>query len=398
VDEPRRDDVIDRELRRVFAAGGGAPAGAHLDAEIAAAWMERRLEMSELQAVETHLAGCVDCQAMVATLARLSDDVVAPGAPSWWQRLRGGWLLPATVAAAAGLVIWIAVPQQRGTPPAATSSSAPESSIAKSEVPADAKTSAVVAPGGPPTASASPAEQDSLRQFAQERSEPLRKAESRSQPTPAPAPPSSLADKSAIAAPPLTEEPRRDAAPKLEAERLSVDEQRRQRDTRETVTVTGQTPAPTAPAAGASAAARENSDTTASARSLGTLAAVRERRLGIATLMVVAPGDAARWRRAGDTFEFAPRADAPFTAAALPVDAAAIAAGASPGGTVCWLVGRGGTVLVSTDGVRFVRVAAPAETNLVGVAAADARSATVTAADGRRFRTADAGQTWSTVP
>jgi hypothetical protein len=61
-------------------------------------------------------------------------------------------------------------------------------------------------------------------------------------------------------------------------------------------------------------------------------------------------------------------------------------------------VGRGGTVLVSTDGVRFVRVAAPAETNLVGVAAADARSATVTAADGRRFRTADAGQTWSTVP
>ena len=74
--------------------------------------------------------------------------------------------------------------------------------------------------------------------------------------------------------------------------------------------------------------------------------------------------------------------DGRATAFRHPADA--IAAGASPGGTVCWLVGRSGTVLVSTDGVRFVRVAAPAEMNLIGVAATDARTATVTGADRRR--------------
>ena len=46
---------------------------------------------------------------------------------------------------------------------------------------------------------------------------------------------------------------------------------------------------------------------------------------------------------------------------------------------------------MTTDGLRFTRVNPPAATDLVSVAATDARSATVTAADGRRFRTADQG-------
>ena len=129
VDEPRRDDVFDRELRRALAAGGGAPASPHVDAELAAAWMDRRLDASATRSIDEHLAGCSDCQAIVATLARLSPDVPAAGEGSaWWRRLRAGWLVPATVAAAAALVIWVAVPQQRATttePERATAAPAP---------------------------------------------------------------------------------------------------------------------------------------------------------------------------------------------------------------------------------------------------------------------------------
>jgi type IV secretory pathway VirB10-like protein len=156
----------------------------------------------------------------------------------------------------------------------------------------------------------------------------------------------------------------------------------------ETATVTGESPA--------RADERQNA---ASARQQGLrgaiagAAAVRDS----STLVIAAP-TGARWRRNGAVVEFAPGADAPFTAVTLPVAAGAINAGASPGGTVCWLAGNGGVVLVSVDGSRFARANAPAPINLVAIAAADARTATVTAADGRRFRTTDAGVNWSPLP
>ena len=52
-------------------------------------------------------------------------------------------------------------------------------------------------------------------------------------------------------------------------------------------------------------------------------------------------------------------------------------------------------MLVTTDGTQFTRVGTPATLDLVPVAATDARTATVTAADGRRFRTTDQGATWT---
>jgi photosystem II stability/assembly factor-like uncharacterized protein len=71
-----------------------------------------------------------------------------------------------------------------------------------------------------------------------------------------------------------------------------------------------------------------------------------------------------------------------------------IVAGSSPAPEVCWLVGRGGVVLVSHDGRTFARVSVPAEMDLVGVQASDARTAVVTTADGRAFQTADGGLSW----
>jgi photosystem II stability/assembly factor-like uncharacterized protein len=77
---------------------------------------------------------------------------------------------------------------------------------------------------------------------------------------------------------------------------------------------------------------------------------------------------------------------------------AQLTAGSSPSASVCWLVGRGGVVLLTTNGRSWQRLAPPDTADLAAVQATDARRATVTTADGRVFRTEDAGQTWIRVP
>jgi photosystem II stability/assembly factor-like uncharacterized protein len=74
-----------------------------------------------------------------------------------------------------------------------------------------------------------------------------------------------------------------------------------------------------------------------------------------------------------------------------------LVAGFAPSTTVCWLVGPGGVVLLSTNGQSWQRVAFPEAIDLTAILATDASSATVTAADGRRFSTTDGGETWTIV-
>jgi hypothetical protein len=75
-----------------------------------------------------------------------------------------------------------------------------------------------------------------------------------------------------------------------------------------------------------------------------------------------------------------------------------VVAGSAPSADTCWLVGRGGIVLRTTDANKWQTIAPPADADFASVAAIDASSATVTTTDGRQFKTGDGGKHWTVGP
>jgi hypothetical protein len=76
--------------------------------------------------------------------------------------------------------------------------------------------------------------------------------------------------------------------------------------------------------------------------------------------------------------------------------------GAAFSDTVCWLAGRNGAIARTMDGEHWERISPPMQAvgtgaklpDWTGITARDTLSATITANDGRKFVTADAGKTW----
>ena len=108
--------------------------------------------------------------------------------------------------------------------------------------------------------------------------------------------------------------------------------------------------------------------------------------------MIVSPDPSRRWRIANGAIERSEDGGATWIATR------ALAGESITGGTaptsICWLIGSSGLVMVAADGITFARVPLPERVDLTAVTATDARTAIVTTADGRRFRTDDAGRTW----
>jgi hypothetical protein len=111
-----------------------------------------------------------------------------------------------------------------------------------------------------------------------------------------------------------------------------------------------------------------------------------------APMLVRSRGASDQWRVMGDRLEYSADAGATWTLqrAGVPV----LTAGDSPSAGVCWFVGPSGMVIVGTGGA-WVERRLPEPLTLVAVDAANAREATVTTDDGRRFRTLDGGVSWA---
>jgi hypothetical protein len=70
--------------------------------------------------------------------------------------------------------------------------------------------------------------------------------------------------------------------------------------------------------------------------------------------------------------------------------------GSAVSAKICWAVGRGGTILRTTDGgYHWISVDSPTHADLAAVTARSADSATIRTALGQKFSTTDAGKTWN---
>lgn len=79
----------------------------------------------------------------------------------------------------------------------------------------------------------------------------------------------------------------------------------------------------------------------------------------------------------------------------LPSVNAQLTAGFSPSADVCWVVGRSGSIFLTTNASDWKRIQPPVAADLTAITAQDAFSATVTIADGRKFVTTDGGARWN---
>lgn len=322
-----------------------------LDAETLAAWMDGGLDAPSVAALEAHVSSCHRCQSLVATFARtepLARGTQAPGTSGLWR-----WWMAPLAATAAAVVLWMVVPQQPTNPlaPAAPSPSITAERNAASRP--DAIKPEVAQPATRPT----PAPVDELKRNAPQAESQQKFADA-------------ARDRDLGAAAGNREQREKKEAARGAGAALMAESAPARAE-----------PAREAPAALAPPAAAE------------APAALQRMAKAAATIDIVSSDPARRWRiAAGGTIEHS--SDGGRTWAQVHAAGESIAAGSSPLPTVCWLVGRAGTVLLATDAVTFARVSPPANVDLAGVTATSDRAATVTAADGRVFRTNDAGQTW----
>ena len=326
------DRLIERSLTRPQRSSTACP-----DAETLAAWVDRRgLTTAAATEVEAHLSSCGDCQAVIATVVRATPAALR--SEPWWRRATTiRWLVPLTAAAAA-VAVWVAIPNDARNREAGNR-------VAPSVQPASPR--ADLRPG------------DELRQ-KESKDNSLTKNEQA-------AATAATQGAAALTAPSSGAPAAQDATPTF-ANATAPQEAAASSDLKKQ-------------------GAREEAATAARRRALAAPEAVAGEIRSSDSLI--------RWRvgRAG-AVDYSTNGGLTWEALSTGVSAD-LAAGSSPSPTVCWVVGRTGTVILSLDGRTWQRLPFPEPTDLTSVRALDGRTATVAGAGRGSFRTSDGGQTWT---
>jgi len=373
----------------------------HLDAEIVAAWLDGSLDAGERTRAEAHAADCDRCRAVLAAMIRTEPPVPHRG---WFSIPAVRWLAPLATAAVV-LVVW-SVSVARRSPVAETTlqTAAPSSSAAPSASIGPAPTA--VPPPAPSTPQAAPLvlpKQESTSQMRpaepvvrQERLQAKRRADAPA----APAPPASLPDRplaagrggvpgtatgaaaggvSADAAKPIDATARVQLKPPTAAPEPARDR---------AVAAAPPPPPPPPPP-------RPANEVQPGVMTESVIVTSRTALTRFTTTDVRAPGTEFQWRVGpAGRIEHSANGGKTWTRQASGVTTD-LHAGAAPSPDVCWVVGRAGVVLRSTDRRTWRRIAFPETVDLIAVTATDAATASVTAVDGRVFRTSDGGKTWT---
>ena len=378
-----------------------------VDAEVLAAWMDGALSDQTLAQVEKHAGGCTRCQALLASMAK-ATPAVEPR--PWWRAVSAKWLVP-IAAVATALLVWVSVGSRRErltTPPAQS---------AATTVPTAPEPTTPPEPASPPTGQSAHSLADSVKERPIElKKDAVIEQEARR--------------KSATAAGNTAEAP-----PRLDALDKTADAVSARPRAGIAGGVAGgvasapySVPPPAAPAqpapaspppqqaAGGPSQSRAAAAETSVAETVKITPDMTAKQLAAdrgsstvafgGTLEIRSPQSDYRWRivppsgiqrsvDGGATWSIVDSVPVQVAAGAVP--AMVLTTGSSPSRDVCWIVGRAGVVLVTTDGATWQRRAVPGSPDLIGVRAADGRSATVTTADGHQYSTSDGGVTWTLV-
>jgi Photosynthesis system II assembly factor YCF48/Putative zinc-finger len=393
---------FDHLLRETLKAPVPEPPDGCLDAGVLAAWFEGTLDPAERAAAETHAADCSRCQAALAAMIRIEPAI---DSRPWSRSPAFGWLVPITVAAAA-LVIFIRPYWSRVAPEVAVQQHAPAAITAPATLPPEsqaakpAELDSAAREVTPPTPAVEArtrqvakhdAKEDALKQQELEKRQSGARAEAPAAPTvvapfvgdsslkdrvgvpvdesalqraasaaAAPAPPSPpVSERSsmvAVGTPPVAE-----PAPALPSQDRITTGAMAEKGLAETVALNARAAPRTSPQPPVVVQAAD----------------------GSTRWRVIGPASVQRSRDAGASWE-------PQSTGVTAI----ISSGAAPSTSVCWLVGKGGIVLLSADGRSWRRVPFPQSVDLTSIVAADANTATVTTASGRKFTTTDGGKSW----
>ena len=461
------EDALARNLQANLSAHASAgtpvsvpaPPGVCPDAEILAAYHERRLAPEEMISRKQHIASCPRCQEILTQLEitdemplevdreeSLSGNTVAvpdmqlvhaacasaipavqaavakspfpmerPRRASTWR-----WLVP-SAALAAGLLIWVTIHERTSQETEFRLAKnqpqpSPEVSPARPSPPADSakdKLSTIERQVAPAAKSGHPAKADTFDRAQ-------RGAREQKVPAPSAAPKLIAPSGSVHADSSVTSQERTEMQSRILAQSPSqakqVAEDAAAQPAR-SATLAG--PATVADAVSPAPAARpeakkeavadgvagstapavtpEQSQTTRpGALALGDSVNLRASR---SPVLVSSPNGTVVWRlSSAGIVEGSANAGANWNLQKTPV-VADLLAGSAPSNKICWIVGRSGAILRTTDGGKhWLKLSSPTTDDITAVFAADADQAIVTTSTNKSYKTTDGGTSWTPQP
>lgn len=369
------------------------PGANHLPPDVLAAWIDGTLSAGERSAAEVHAADCAHCQAMLAAMAR-----TAPPAPSraWWSAPALRWLVP-LAAAMLAIVTWVGVTREH--------SRAPRSAPTVPAVIGSARSAAPVPPSASPepvagrvsgrratSESAKVATRDGKDQERRERTPPL---ETPTAPSGDRQQVDALAGAAAASPAPPSAAPQSVPAPSPQPAAAAP------QPVPPPANAAAATPAAQTPPAPVPLLPLQETVTVKSEAALAKGEAALDKVTAradaarVRPVEVISPERAYRWRSlTPGSIQYSMDGGMSWRPSSTRT-AVTLHAGSAPSRTVCWLVGQAGTVLLTIDGQNWQVRPFPERVDLTDVRATDARHATVTDSNLRRFATSDGGATWS---
>lgn len=450
---PREDEkAMDGLLRRNLARGADS-AGVCPDPGILAAYFERSLDADETERHELHFSQCARCREQLAAMARASAPAGAGAGSSpatsprlWFWDWR--WLaVPAAAMLAFAIVGFLHersvkdIARQAPAAPAVALEKPAAAPSGELDLKSDEEKShpALTAPAQNPAATvsrgvpkrAAPAEsQNAMRlkpSFIAPRSDPaaaaksqstdmlthaLDKSAARKEPLPASnkveAPPSMSEAVEVTSAAPAVKSP---APPQPLISAREVGGNTSGANTGVGGATTGANASVASAAPGATAANAQELESVSPRKKLkqkddsgAAQAEITSSMNDSAQLVagagqlssqtILTPNPQILWRFAGSGFVERSTDGGATWQGEEPSAGGQLVAGAAPSANVCWIVGRGGLILLTKDAKSWKKIEPPVDTDFIAVSAESAPNATVTTADGRKFATKDGGKKW----